>query len=785
MGIRDRIAKAFGAGNRVPAQIEAAEQAAQMTSQTPFAPGTPQMPFDGYSRQPRSRDFQTGVNIAARPRLHERVSFHTLRGLIESYDVAQACIWHRIDSIRALDWSLTPAPGFHGDAEAAIAKGMAVLAKPDRQTPFANWLATWLYDVLAYDAGTLYRLRNRRGDAIGLRVVDGTTIAPLLDYWGNIPEPPAEGYVQYVQGLPWNWLTRNDLIYQPFRPRANSPYGTAPLETVLLNANTDLRFQAHFLARFTEGNVPEAFASAPETWTPDQIEEWQSVWDAMMLGDQAAKHQIKWMPGGSGITWSNEKDFSDTFSLFLMRKTCAAYHVVPSDLGFTETVNLSSSESQGDVQHRVGDLPLIAYIQSVLSGFLQDDLGLPIAFSFDTGQEKEDRLQLAQTWQVYIETGMASADEAREALLGLPADPTRPTPRFFSTPRVGPIPLLAIDGIAGKVDPETYGPAKDQPVLAQPYVPPPGTVPAPGTTDQAASAAAEDAYQAQYNELVHASDVAKDAEAGGAVTEPPGPTAGISSATGITGYDLVRPIDDEEEEDDRAQLAKQELRAFHRFARTRRRDGHWRNFTFQHLDPSQARRLNQTGRLAVRKAAGEVAVAGLAVQAVDTGRVLMIQRALDPDDPAAGMWEFPGGHLEGAETPLQGAWREWAEETGCIPPPGSSAGSWVSADGIYQGLVWVVDSEDMVPVASGRDQVDNPDDPDGDHIEAIAWWDPALLAGNPAVRRELLASLPDVLAALGQNEQADVAKAGDAGPKALTAGPAGSRMSAPPATGRR
>ncbi|MFE2407111.1 phage portal protein [Kitasatospora sp. NPDC059408] len=780
MGIRDRIAKVFGSGNRVPDQLVAAEQAAQMTPQSPFSPGTPQMPFDGYSRQPRSRDFQSGVNIAARPRLHERVSFHTLRGLVEAYDVAQACIWHRIDSIRALDWSLTAAPGFHADAQAAIAQGMAVLAKPDRQTPFANWLATYLYDVLAYDAGTLYRLRNRRGDAIGLQVVDGTTIAPLLDYWGNIPTD-AEAYVQYVQGLPWNWLTRDDLIYQPFRPRSNSPYGTAPLETVLLNANTDLRFQAHFLQRFTEGNIPEAFASAPETWTPDQIEQWQTVWDAMMLGDQAAKHQIKWMPGGSGITWSNEKDFSDTFSLFLMRKTCAAYHVVPSDLGFTETVNLSSSESQGDVQHRVGDLPLIAHIQSVLSDFLQNDLELPLSFTFDTGQEKEDRLVLAQAWQVYIETGMASADEGREALLGLPADPTRPTPRFFSTPRVGPIPLLAIDGIAGRVDPETYGPAKDQPILAQPFIPPPGTVPAPGTTDQAASAAAEDAYQTQYNQLVHASDVAKDAGASALAT----PTAGITSATGITGYDLVGTGEDDDENQDRTELAKEELAAFHRFARARRRDGRWRDFTFQHVAPSRARRLNQSRRLAVRKAAGEVAVAGLAVQAADTGRVLMIQRALAPEDPAAGMWEFPGGHLEGAETPLQGAWREWAEETGCIPPPGACTGSWTSPDGIYQGTVWTVDSEDMVPVAGGRDQVDNPDDPDGDQVEAIAWWDPALLAGNPAVRPELLAALPEVLAALGEDDPADVAKAGDdADPKALT-GPAGSRTSAPRATGRR
>jgi 8-oxo-dGTP pyrophosphatase MutT (NUDIX family) len=772
MGVRDRLAqirKVFG--NAVPAQIQAGEQAAGMGPTKPFSPGEPIGPYDGYSRTPRARDFVTGYNIASRPRTHERVSFDTLKGLVEAYDVAQACIWHRIDSIRALEWSLVPARGFSGDADEAINLGLKVLEKPDGQTPFSAWLAKWVYDILAYDAGCLYRLRNRRGDAIGLRVVDGTTVAPLLDYWGSSPEPPAEAYVQYVQGLPWNWLTRDDLIYEPFRPRANSPYGTAPLESILLNANTDLRFQAYFLQRFTEGNIPAAFASAPESWTPQQIEQFQEYWDAMLLGDQAVKSQVKWMPGGSSIAWSNETDFQDHFSLFLMRKTAAAYHVVPADLGFTESVNKSSGETQGDVQHRVGDLPLVAHLQGILTHFLRDDLHLPIEFAFDTGQEKDDRLQEAQAWQIYVETGAASADEMREKLLGLPGDPRRPTPRFFSTTRLGPVPLLAIEGVAGKVDPETFGPSEDQPVLYQPFVPPPGVVPAAGTTDAKASSAAEDAYQVHVRDQLQAEnptgdDVTKDGAPAAA------PTAGITADTGITSYDLIGHHDDEDDEagkEEREQLVKSELAAFRSFRKARRRAGQWRDFEFRHVDPAQGRRLNQAGRAQVRKDAGEIAVAGLAVRAADTGRVLMLQRALDDEDPAAGCWEFPGGHLEGDETPLQGAWREWAEETGCIPPPGEKTGSWTSPNGIYQGIVWTVPSENCVPVGGSRDTVTNPDDPDGDQVEAIAWWDPTQLAGNPAVRPELLEAIEDVMAALGcepvEKAEDDSEDGDDTGPK--------------------
>ena len=148
------------------------------------------------------------------------------------------------------------------------------------------------------------------------------------------------------------------------------------------------------------------------------------------------------------------------------------------------------------------------------------------------------------------------------------------------------------------------------------------------------------------------------------------------------------------------------------------------------------------------KSATVPVVAGLAVLAADTGRVLMLQRALDPDDPAGGCWEFPGGHLESGETPVMAALREWSEETGCTAPRGMLTGSWDSPNGIYRGFVLTVGSEADVPIFDGRDANWNPDDPKGDRTEAIAWWDPALLRGNPALRPELAGDLDRVLAAI-------------------------------------
>ncbi len=591
------VAKVFGPG--VPPQIEAAEARSQMTPASPFGPGEPIGPYDGFSREPRTREFVTSVNTSARPRSHERVSFETLRGLIESYDVAQICIRHRIASLRSLDWKLIAAEGCEGDLSAEIAEGKRVLKRPDRKTLFKPWLAKYLRDVLSYDAGTLYRMRNRAGRPVGLKVVSGISIAPMLDYWGDRPDAPAPAYVQYVNGLPWNWLTSDDLIYEPYDPQVDSIYGRAPLEDVLLNANTDIRFQLYFLQRFTEGNLPAAFASAPDSWSPDQIEQFQELWDAFMAGDQSRKHQIRWLPPGSKIAWSNEKDFSDSFSLFLMRKTCASYSVVPADLGFTESVNRSSGESQADVQHRVGDLPLAHHVQDILSAYLQDDLQLPLQFAFDLGEEQDDRVAQAQADDIYMKQAVIGPSEIREMRYGL-SDPV-PIPRTFYTERAGPIPIASLMAVAGEIDPATALPAAGSALPHKVFGGTEGVLPNPpikvmSLAEQQYGPSAMPPAPPPQPKMTPAdetpalpSPVAKDGEA----------SPGITSETGLYSYDLVK---DDEDENGGALVAK-EMQAFRRFAKARRKSGEWRDFEFAAVSAADARRLNAEGRRSVAKAA--------------------------------------------------------------------------------------------------------------------------------------------------------------------------------------
>jgi 8-oxo-dGTP pyrophosphatase MutT (NUDIX family) len=137
--------------------------------------------------------------------------------------------------------------------------------------------------------------------------------------------------------------------------------------------------------------------------------------------------------------------------------------------------------------------------------------------------------------------------------------------------------------------------------------------------------------------------------------------------------------------------------------------------------------------------------AGIALQAGDTGRVLMIQRShKDKKDPAAGTWEFPGGGREDGDlTSLHTGIREWEEEVGQPFPEGGHV-SHVHRSGNYVLHKVVIPEESAVDFSNGRATV-NPDDPDGDDHEQSAWWKIEHAKKNPALRKEVKSTPWDAL----------------------------------------
>lgn len=775
--LTQNLAASFG---RTPQEVEDALAYEGLSWGPPFPPGRPLDPYYGIRRPPRTWDFPVGDNIQITPR-YGRISFQTIKAIIDSYYAAQICVRHLINDVRSLDYQFVPPQNVLEDVSDDVALAEAFFVAPDRRQPFRSWIAEFLQDVLRYDAGTLYIRRDNGGRPIALEVVSGPTMIPLIDFFGREPmdEPTDEinerisriggiwegtkvpAYLQIIEGMPWVWLMADDIIYQPLNPLPESQYGLAPMEAVLLQANTDIRFQWFFLQHFTEGTVPAGFMQAPPDLSdPAQIEDWQSVWDAVMFGDQSKLSQIRWVPAGSQFQQVKDESFDSAFSLYLMRCTAATFGVTPNDLGFTEDVNRSTGEIQQDVNFRVGTLPIVRYVEDIINIFIHQHLHLKARIQFDTGQGTQHRLEDAQANKILIDSGVLSTDEVRMQL-GKRVSRSRPTPRFINNTRSGPIALRALEVMAGDTDGTTYGPARNAPILHVPWTAAPGVLPIKGSPEGKDATQYEGRVQTA---LLGEKSPTKQPKATGATPKAieaakEGPaTAGIAADTGVAGVDMFQ-----DDEDEKASIKATALLKVMR---------QWRENSLHRVKKGQPPRMfpdlpdpvteavwprlaNARSREEVveafqgdllapmfkKKMASELprVAGGLVVQALDTGRVLLVQRTPDKHDDGRTYtrWEFPGGKLDGGhdtDTPdasvWEGAVREWSEETGAtLPPDVKVVGGWASPDGYYEGFVVQIPAEAALALNPQPEEVSN-----------VAWWDPEDL-DDPVIRGKVLDAL--------------------------------------------
>lgn len=721
----------------------------------PFPPGEPLVPYYGYTRRPRTYDYQVGRNITTETR-PDRIPFATLLQLWKGYDVAQACTRYSINDLRSMRVRFEVMDGHEDNAVKEVTEAKRFLRRPDGYYPLSLWLAMNQRNVWIYDSAPIYRLRDKGGRLKHLMNFSAETLAPMLDYFGWFPESPAPAFQQFIQGIPWDWLSRDEVIYYPFWPETDSPYGTPPLETVLINANTDVRLQLYFLDFFTKGQVPEAFAMAPEDMTsPDDIADFQEQYNSETYGDQAERWGLRWLPHGTELNFYKPQTFTPDLAQYVMRRTIAAFGLTPQNLGILEDVNRASSDTQVDQQFRISTLPIVRYYEDLLDSVLQTDLTLPVQIRFDTGREKEDRLMEAQAHQIYWSIGAEKSSEIREKVLGYPIDPEQQAPLTVLDQRLGIIPMAHIIAISGEVDPLT-GMPKPGSVKPIPYELPGGGTPVPaegpqGGAPQPAAGAGPKARRDPTKAYPEPLALGK-----GASTEPlddetpeedstpakegPGPEwvgygrwgiPGGSSAQGVgaTGGSL-------------SVAEAEDLRRWQRQSRQRVGKGKSpRHFEGSAISPGRYTAIwstlqNATSRERVdeafAKAKGPVA-AGIVVQAQDSGRVLMVRRTPDKHDDAEAYarWEFPGGKLTG-DDPWTGALREWSEETGAQLRDAAHQGAWTSPDGSYVGYVVSVPSERSLHLS-----------PTGEEVSEARWWDKSDL-DTPVVRDKVTETLTRV-----------------------------------------
>lgn len=368
-------------------------------------------------RLPFSNAYPSG---RTKPGSTNGIDFATLRRFSVQYDVARAAINRRKRQLNALEWDIVNAESDDQTDNGAIIKQVKKDFKSigGYKVRFREFIDTLVDDLLVLDAMVMYKRPNVGGGLYSLEPVDAATIVLELDDNGGTPMPPDTAYRQIIHGKEVATFTADEMYYEMMNARTYTPYGLAPLESLVLGVTAALKSDIYNVHLLTEGNIPEGFFGVPETWTPDQIKEFQALWDAALSGDTRAMSKLKFVPSGKGATGYTPavkpedmryKELQD----WLMHKTCMLFEIPPNELGFTDSVNKSTGEVQADIAVDSGLRPLAEFFQEIFTDVIQADMGYEnLAFKY-TGLEFFDERGAAETNEIRIRSGQATVDEVR------------------------------------------------------------------------------------------------------------------------------------------------------------------------------------------------------------------------------------------------------------------------------------------------------------------------------------------------------------------------------------
>jgi len=403
-----------------------------------FGPSQPLAPVAQEKTEGRLYDYPVGVNLRVQPRNTEANPFSTMRALADGYDLLRIVLETRKDQIKSYDWEIVPTDEKVSAEQVAsqIKYVSEFLETPDRQHTWDDWLNMLVEDLLVIDAVAVYPAYNRGGKVMALELIDAATITRKITAEGRTPMPPDPAYQQVLHGIMANDLTTDDLVYMMRNPRSNRLYGFSPVEQIIMTVNIALRRQMSQLDFYTSGNVPEAIAQVPDTWTPKQIADFQLMWDSMNEGNSAARRKMRFVPSLKDIVFPKKDVLKDEYDEWLARIVCFAFSIPATN--FVKQQNRATAEQAADSAKEEGLFPLMRWLQNKMTFLIARHLGMPeVKFKWKM-ENTIDPLKQAQIDEIYsrptvkvimpeeirARMGMdAMTPEAREAAWPTPAAP--------------------------------------------------------------------------------------------------------------------------------------------------------------------------------------------------------------------------------------------------------------------------------------------------------------------------------------------------------------------------
>jgi hypothetical protein len=448
----------YRGGNRTPSYLPTPQE----WNTDPFGPGFRIRPeainnLRNDTGRPDPRIYEYPIAWNLRTEQQRLIPWSTLRSASLA-PLVRPIITKRQKDLTSLSWDVTITRGaIEKAAKSALGTAAAADALQDKFAgdiervsqfwkypdleqgyTFRDWLWQLAEEQLTLDAMAISPRVTYGGDTFGFRILDGSTIKPMLDPTGARPMPPAPAYQQILYGFPRGEWTAdlNDngdvegypadqLIYRRRAVRTFSPYGMSPVEESLADLDLFLKRHGWMRAEYTEGTLAEAYLKSPQDliWSPQQLLEYERDLNDSVSGSTQERHRMRMLPPGVDpvITGDTAERYKPEYDVYVVALVATHFGEHPEELGFTIGRNqLSGSgatESARQTSAESGLFPDARYYAQLITHLSREYLGLPRECEFKfLDIESEDPTQDDAIAVAQIADGRKTLNEERDRL---------------------------------------------------------------------------------------------------------------------------------------------------------------------------------------------------------------------------------------------------------------------------------------------------------------------------------------------------------------------------------
>lgn len=384
-----------------------------------LGPGRPTQPTRwGMKLEPRAWDYITGMNRSTLPRLedgsYKGVTFEELRWLSRENALVRGAIEWRKAQLMRLTYSWRPKNGDKNPDRHANTKIVRqTFERPDGVNRFKAWLAMMAEDVLVLDNNYVYPDADERPGLLTFTQLDPGTVKRYVNERGKAPrDPDVPAYAQIIKGFPSVDFAFDQLYASQRNPSTDRLYGYSPVEQVADFISLAIRRLQYQEAYYTEGNVPETMVALPEKFGPDQVAEFQRLFDD--LDNLEIKRRIRMMPGGTELLTTKDAVLKDATDEWIARVICWIFQVPASAL-ITEN-NRATAQTAREANMQDGLLPFMDYIKSLIDDLIEDFMGIDdVEFVWEQDESLDSRAQ-ADVDAIYLDRGVLEVNEVRKRL---------------------------------------------------------------------------------------------------------------------------------------------------------------------------------------------------------------------------------------------------------------------------------------------------------------------------------------------------------------------------------